>query len=92
MVFYLMEDGTVYYTSIFAKKDDSVDGIKNIMMNYNAKGGFDAVGPIEGIENVKRIREVGAGLSMGGWWNTAIGTKNDGSFYDLSVIRNFIHH
>lgn len=86
-IFYLMEDGTVYYSYVF-----KVVNTNDVNMNYNDAGGFDAVGPISDITGVVKLYRVQSGISRGGSWITVIGAKEDGSFYDLSVIKNFIHH
>lgn len=86
-VFYLMDDGTVYYSFIISGED-----INNSKLNLNAAKSFDVLGPISDVTDVVKLQRATAGVNMGGSWITAIGVKEDGSFYDLSAIKNFIHH
>lgn len=93
-LFYLMSDGTVEYTPMFNRKNDSHNNSyyeMNYTYDYSQDGKvignhFSTNGTINGVSNV--IKLYTADVANGSGWRTTIGAKKDGSFYDLGDIIN----
>jgi hypothetical protein len=88
-LFYIMSDNTVEYTKVFKKNDTTYD--INYTYDYSSDGKitgqyFETQGTISNAKNVIKLYNVSASNSFG--WNTVIGAKSDGSFYDLGTIIN----
>lgn len=79
---YLMNDGTVEYTTLFEK------GNLNYAYDYSSEGiigkHFVSKGAVPGVTNVVTFYNVTAASQTG--WYTSIGATADGSFYDLGNI------
>ncbi len=86
-LFYLMNNGTVEYTSMF----NSQLGI-NYTYNYSSDGRvtgepyFVTNGIVNGVSDVIKLYSVSASAEQTSGWATTIGAKADGSFYDLGDI------
>lgn len=91
-LFYLMADGTVEYTPMFQLKYDGQNNSYYAMsytFEYSADGRitgehFVTKGTINGVTDV--IKLYNADASSGSGFRTTIGSKADGSFYDLGNI------
>lgn len=88
-LFYLMDDGTVEYTPMFNPKYDNQNYEMNYTYDYSADGRitgqhFVTKGLINGVNDV--IKLYNADASSGSSGRTTIGSKADGSFYDLGNI------
>lgn len=85
---YLMEDGTVEYTSMFIKQTDSQGQIYYVI-NYHYDNNviqFKTMGTINNINGVIEIYTADVSSSDGAGWMTTIGATKEGSFYDLGII------
>lgn len=93
-LFYLMNDGTVEYTPMFKRQQDSY-GNGYYVMNYTYEYEGDKIvgehfttdGSLNGVSNVIKFYNVDAS-SAGSGARTTIGATTDGSFYDLGHIIN----
>lgn len=97
-LFYLMEDGTVEYTSMFVRKTDAQNNMyfaMNYTFDYSDDGRvtgehFVTQGMINNVADVIKLYTVQTTYDLGGGAVTTIGAKSDGSFYDLgSIINNY---
>ena len=92
-LFYLMTDGTVEYTPMFVSKTDTQNNSYyeiNYTYDTSADGKlssqrFETKGMIPGVEQVEKFYISDASYGVSGW-KTTLGAKEDGSFYDLSII------
>jgi len=93
--YYLLEDGTVEYTKLFAQKEDN-QGNKYFQINYsidrdntdqngNPTTYFASQGSIAGVKGIVKLYNVSVSVKNGSGWSTTIGAKADGSFYDLKI-------
>ena len=89
-LFYLMSDGTVEYTPMFAKKTDSQNNVYYVV-NYVYSGtntSFVTSGAVSGVSGVIKLYNADVGSNGASGWKTTIGATKDGSFYDLGTVIN----
>ena len=94
-LYYLMEDGGVKYTKLFYNDvDQQGNHISGLNYTYlpdekdesgNLIPYFDAEGPMEKPQDIIKLYNVQVYIENGSGWQTTIGAKKDGSFYDLRV-------
>ena len=78
---YLMEDGTVEYTSLFVKKTDA-SGNTWYDMNFESQA-FKSNGAVSGVSDIVKLYNAD-GLDG----RTVLAVKKDGSYYDIGKIIN----
>ena len=95
VLYYLLEDGTVEYTRLYAKKQDNYGNYYYVVNNsYDEQDGrivgdyYKNQGKISGVQNVIKLYTVNASVERGGGYVTTIAATKDGSFYDLGHILN----
>ena len=93
-LFYLMSDGTVEYTPVFVKKQDT-QGNMYYDINYTyektsdgkiTNSYFETNGTISNVSGVIKLYNADAYNMTGG--KTVLGALKDGSFYDLGYVIN----
>lgn len=93
-LFYVMSDGTVEYTPIFALKQDSQGNSyyeMNYTYDYSSDGRvtgqhFATKGIINGVTDVIKLYTADYSIPNGSGLRTTIGARKDGSFYDLGKL------
>ena len=78
---YIMEDGTVEYTSLFVKKTDN-SGNSWYDMNFESQT-FKTSGTISGVSDIVKLYN-----ADGQNGRTVLAVKKDGSYYDIGKLMN----